>query len=351
VNEDVKARFRALGNVRSPPGIAQEIIALAKSEDVSIGEVSGAIAKDPALAAKVLRRANSALYASRRRSRRLRQALTIMGLDAAMTLCLGFLIASSFRSAKAGSIDYTRYWRRSLLAVLGARCMGEELGLPSSEELFLGGLLQDIGVLALERAKPGFYGELPHEASHGERIAYERERLGDDHAALGAWLLASWNLPDELVHAVELSHAPEQADRASPGGQFARCVALGGELASAFLASDVRVSIARFALHAEPVIGLRPEQLGKVVERGPGPAGTVRRSGSLQGRQRYLRPRGRRCCAARRGRRTAADPEARRSAGPLQWPGVRGAAAGHRRGRLRGHSVSECCGHCASAST
>ena len=53
MNEDVKARFKALGNFPSPPGIAQEIIELAKSEEVSIGEVSGAIAKDPALAAKV----------------------------------------------------------------------------------------------------------------------------------------------------------------------------------------------------------------------------------------------------------------------------------------------------------
>lgn len=267
MNEDVKARFKALGNFPSPPGIAQEIIELAKSEEVSIGEVSRAIAKDPALAAKVLRMANSALYAQRRRSQNLRQALTMMGLDAAMTLCLGFSIAGSFRSAKAGAIDYTRYWRRSLLAGLGGRCIGEELGLPSSEELFLGGLLQDIGVLALDRAKPGFYGELPREASHAERIAYERQRLGEDHAALGAWLLGSWNLPDELVHAVELSHSPEQADRASLAGQFARCVALGGDLASAFLAPDVRESIATFAAHAESVIGLRPEQVGKVVER------------------------------------------------------------------------------------
>ncbi len=133
MNEDIKARFKALGNFPSPPGIAQEIIQLAKSEEVSIGEVSGAIAKDPALAAKVLRMANSALYAQRRRSQNLRQALTMMGLDAAMTLCLGFSIAGSFRSAKVGAIDYTRYWRRSLLAGLGGRCIGEELGLPSSE--------------------------------------------------------------------------------------------------------------------------------------------------------------------------------------------------------------------------
>ncbi len=170
MNDEMKARFKALGSFPSPPGIAQEIIALAKNPEAGIGEVTGAISKDPALAAKVLRLANSVLYSQRRRSQNLRQALTIMGLDAAMTLCLGFSIAGTFRSAKSGTIDYTRYWRRSLLAGLGGRCFGEELGLSASEDLFLAGLLQDIGVLALDRAKPGFYAELPRAATRGPLV-------------------------------------------------------------------------------------------------------------------------------------------------------------------------------------
>lgn len=250
MNDDVKAPFKALGNFPSPPGIAQEIIELAKSEEVSIGEVSGAIARAPALAAKVLRIANSAPDAQRRRSQNLHQALTMMGPDAAMTLRLGFSIAGAFRGAKAGAIDYTRYRRRSLLAGVGGRCIGEGLGLPSSEELFLGRLLQDIGVLALDRAKPGFYSELPREAAHAERIACERQRLGEDHAC------ARRVAPRQL----ESTRGARPAGRAQPlagaGGPRLESGAVrtlcrpGGELASAFLAPDVRVSIASFAGHA-----------------------------------------------------------------------------------------------------
>jgi diguanylate cyclase (GGDEF)-like protein len=195
------------------------------------------------------------------------QALTIIGIDAAMTLCLGFSIAGSFRSAKAGAIDYTRYWRRSLLAALGSRCFGEALGLPDSEDLFLAGLLQDIGVVALDRASPGFYSELPPDAIHTLRIEYERQRLGDDHAALGAWLLGTWSLPDNLCQAVDRSHTPETTDGATEAGRFARCVALGSELASGFLASNSREALLHLGDRGRDLLGFTIEQVGQVIEQ------------------------------------------------------------------------------------
>ena len=93
MTNDVKARFKRLGTFPSPPGIAQEIIALAKDPDTGIAEVTKTIAKDPALAAKILRTANSPMYAQRRRSDNLRQALTVVGVEAALTMCLSFSIA------------------------------------------------------------------------------------------------------------------------------------------------------------------------------------------------------------------------------------------------------------------
>ena len=125
---DIRARFGKLGNFPSPPAIAQEIIALAKNPDASVAQVAAAISKDPALVAKVLRIANSSLYAQRRQCQNVRQALTVMGVDAVMTLGLGFSITSSLRASKNSSLDYPRYWRRSLLAALAARCLGELAG-------------------------------------------------------------------------------------------------------------------------------------------------------------------------------------------------------------------------------
>ena len=264
---DIRARFGKLGNFPSPPAIAQEIIALAKNPDASVAQVATAISKDPALVAKVLRIANSSLYAQRRQCQNVRQALTIMGVDAVMTLCLGFSITSSLKASKAGCLDYPRYWRRSLLAALSARCVAECVGMDSAEDVFLAGLLQDLGVPALDRAAPGFYKDLPAGASHAERSAYERERLGEDHAALGAWLLETWQLPGDLVEACRNSHDPLRLERASEQGRLVRCVALGTDLASACLDPARRAALAESYVRGADWLGLDAVQMSEIVTR------------------------------------------------------------------------------------
>lgn len=267
MDEELIRRFKALGALPSPPQIARQILALARNPDASIDEVSGTLSNDPALTVKVLRLANSAFYAQRRRSQNLRQALATLGVDSTLTLCLGFTIASSFRGGTTGSFDYTRYWRHAVLAGLGARCLGEALELSSGEDLFLAGLLQDIGILALERVQPAFYAGLSLTAKHVERVAYERQRLGEDHAAVGAWLLSTWNLSEDLCRAVRRSHTPELTDEATEADRFARCVALGGELAAAVLSGDARRDLAAFRHRAIEMMGLQSEQVGRVAER------------------------------------------------------------------------------------
>ena len=97
MDKNLETRLKAQVNLPSPPGVAQQIILLANDPDVEITAIANILSKDPGLAAKMLRIANSALYARRRRSENLRQALTVLGLRAATTLALSFSIAPLFR--------------------------------------------------------------------------------------------------------------------------------------------------------------------------------------------------------------------------------------------------------------
>ncbi|WP_157835199.1 HDOD domain-containing protein, partial [Xanthomonas sp. SHU 199] len=81
----------------SPPGVALRIIELAQDADVDLAATADAIAMDMALSARMLRIANSPLYASRRRVDNLGQALTMLGLNAALSLALGFSMVQSLR--------------------------------------------------------------------------------------------------------------------------------------------------------------------------------------------------------------------------------------------------------------
>lgn len=265
---DLDAHLRHFVNFPTPPGVASDILRLAGQPQSDMDCVATAISRDAALSAKVLRIANSPLYAQRRRSSSLRQALVVLGLNATLTLALGFSLVKSLRGAKPHGVNHPHYWRRTLLAASAARALGEATSQSALEELFLCGLLQDLGMLALDRAVPDLYtdtGEL--QRSHRELAIHEQGRVGMDHAAVGAWLLEQWHLPSRLADAVAASHRHDHRRALDSADTFNRCVALSGPVADLFLATPDPRLTREVAQQAERVFGLEPERFTEVLER------------------------------------------------------------------------------------
>jgi diguanylate cyclase (GGDEF)-like protein len=263
----LKSKLKASTNFPSPPAIAQQIIALTRDPDTDISQVATAIGRDPALAARILRVANSALYSRQRKSANLRQALIALGLQGATTLALGFSLVSTYMGLESNGVDYNRYWRRAILSASAARRFGALQSEGAVDEIFLAALLQDIAILGVDRADPVFYRDLPRSASHREFSAYEAARLGIDHAELGAWLLEYWKLPELLCRAVALSHAPSMADRSTPAGRAARCVALGSECVEILLTPAAEADFGVLADEASDWLGIGAPALVEVVDK------------------------------------------------------------------------------------
>jgi diguanylate cyclase (GGDEF) domain len=266
-SQDFENRLKTQVDFPSPSRVAAEIIALARDPDIEMATVAQAISRDPAITAKILRIANSAFYAQRRASHNLRQALVVIGLNAALTLALSFSLVSSFRALRATGIDYPRFWRRSLLGATAARAFSELAKVGQPEDIFLAGLLQDMGVLALDRTSRDFYAKLPQGASHADWMAYETQQLGKDHSAYSALLMRSWNLPQRIWQAVEHSHTPQVLSAATEGGQYARCIALGSDLAEAVLCTDRSARVTALAKRAHSLLGVSHELFNEVVNR------------------------------------------------------------------------------------
>ena len=83
---DLDTQLRLSVNFPSPPGVASHIIEIAQDPEIEMGKVAKAVSLDSALTTKILRIANSPLYAQRRKSENLRQALVVLGLNATLTL-------------------------------------------------------------------------------------------------------------------------------------------------------------------------------------------------------------------------------------------------------------------------
>lgn len=244
IPERLEQRLRNCRELPSFPAVAARLVEMAREPDVEMGALARMLAQDPALAAKLLRVAASPLYASKRRVENLRQALTILGLNATLNLSLGFSLGGSLKSSIAGSPALMRSWRRSVMSAVTARALGEAMGLPRTEELMLSALLQDIGCLALAVVLGQDYLALLEEPLEpGERMLRERELAGADHKAVGAWLARQWRFPEHHVWAIARS------GESAPSAAYDACVALSGPLAD--LWTDALGPRRRAALAAE----------------------------------------------------------------------------------------------------
>jgi len=263
---ELETQLRLTVNFPSPPGVASHIIELAQDPEIEMGKVAKAVSLDPALTTKILRIANSPLYAQRRKSENLRQALVVLGLNATLTLALSFSLVKSLRNGKPNGLDYPLYWRRSLLAGTAARALADALHQAQAEDFFLAGLLQDVGMIALDRALPDLYpGTQRLQHDHRALAEHEKKRLSIDHAAVGARAMRNWNMPEGLCRAIGNSHTVELGAGIDAGRTLDRCVALSGSIADLFLAKPDERRFAEVALAVERAVGLDKSAFGQVL--------------------------------------------------------------------------------------
>src|SRR5277367_1978567 len=266
LNPEIEALLRRTVNFPSPPGVATHIIELAQDPEIEMGKVAKALSMDSALSTKVLRIANSPLYAQRRKSENLRQALVVLGLNATLTLALSFSLVKSLRGAKPNGLSYKFYWRRALLAATAARALGDAMRQTLAEEIFLAALLQDVGMLALDQAVPDLYRDGEKlQRDHAALAEHEKKRLQVDHAHVGGWLMRNWHLPERLYRAIEHSHQLDMTPSTDSAQVFDRCVALSGPMADLFLLDPEQRPFAETALCAERSLGLDKMAFGQVL--------------------------------------------------------------------------------------
>jgi diguanylate cyclase (GGDEF)-like protein len=240
---DSLARLLLTTRIPSPPAVAVRVIALARNPEVGLDEIAAAIAADPALAAKVIRLANSAAYARPTQARTIREAVLVLGMRTVKTLALGFSLAAELRGGETSAFDFDAIWRRCAVAAAASGLLARRVGNLDSGEAFLGGLLHGVGMLILGQALgPQFQDVLQQSRGRPSlQVPLERERLRTDHTEVAALVAEEWALPPNLRAALTCYAQPEHAP--AEARDLARCIGTAVTAAEVLLGRDAQASL------------------------------------------------------------------------------------------------------------
>lgn len=218
---DVQKILSRVGSLPPLPDIVLKLQERLRDPEVSLSELSTLVMKDPAFTADILRIANSPFYGLSRPTSSLTQCFLILGLRNIQTLALAFGIKRAFPSR---SFKERLMWRHSVSTALFTHLLTREIKGVPREELFIYGLLHDIGKTVLLQSLPELYEPLLDESySTGREICpLEKELLEFTHTEIGYFLAQEWNLDEGAQTAIFFHHNPELSPKFSEESALVR---------------------------------------------------------------------------------------------------------------------------------
>lgn len=180
---------------------------LADEESADAVRVAELIHADPAIAASILRVANSARYGGLRGITDLRQAVARLGLKLVGSMVTSLVVKGNFAAKSPQQRERLReLWDTSVLTALCAQQLAER-GAQDRDQAFLSGLLHDIGRLLVLRALESL-GDVVNELTP----PVLEELMQVLHPELGHRTLSEWKLPDEICDVALRHEEPAVAD-------------------------------------------------------------------------------------------------------------------------------------------
>jgi len=210
--EEYHRQVLTLVNLPTLPIIATEIIRATREDRVSVNQILPILEKDPPLAMKVLKMANSAYYGIRERVTSLRHAVVIIGLEQLTGLALSFSVIKSVNNDQEQRKLYWRsFWEHSSATGTIAQMIAEDMGINTPSNTYAAGLLHDIGKLVLYKLNSTKYGQafdLCRE-SHISSVEAETKVFDLTHELAGSWISEKWKLPENIHNGISYHHQPD----------------------------------------------------------------------------------------------------------------------------------------------
>ncbi len=206
-----------IGRVDDLPTLPQtflRITQIVNNPRASAKDLSAVIGDDQVLTARLLRLVNSSFYGFPQKVSTVTGAIVLLGFDAIRSLLLSSSVFEIFPGRRRKNHKgLAALWDHALGCAVGTKVLGSRLRYDNIEELFVGGLLHDIGKIVEMVYLPEAFSKIQALIKEKELLILdaEQEVLGFSHAEVGTQLATEWKLPQKLVRIIEMHHLPQEA--------------------------------------------------------------------------------------------------------------------------------------------
>jgi HD-like signal output (HDOD) protein len=215
---NILSRLAEIKDLPTLPEVVLRVQELVVSDEASAQRMAKVLEQDPPLASRILQVANSAFYSTpSSRISSVTRAVARIGLLEVRNIALAVNMIAHF-PGRGNTLEYKEFWRHCLTgAYLNQAVATLVEGMPAeaeSQQLFMAGLMHDIGILVLDQFFSDTFADIARTAI-AEEVSYlqaEEKVLGpESHPAVGGALLEHWRFDPTVVAAVRYHHAPLKA--------------------------------------------------------------------------------------------------------------------------------------------
>ncbi|MFZ1684185.1 MAG: HDOD domain-containing protein [Candidatus Zixiibacteriota bacterium] len=211
---ELRRRIEAIENLPTLPEVYTKLCTELSKPNPNMHDVAAIISHDVAISAKLLHMINSAYFGLKTRVESVLQAVNLLGVETVKGIVLTASVYKGEGNAKIPGYSPKEIYDRAVGVGAKSRFIAYSFGLPRNEVDYAltSGLLHDIGKLVL---LTNFTEEFKRVLARSERDSIpmheaQEMELGADDAAIGAFLLETWKLPEKIIDAVAVHYCPSK---------------------------------------------------------------------------------------------------------------------------------------------
>jgi len=191
------------------PVTLQRLVHALNDENVGAVQIGEHVQYDPAVAATLLKVANSAAYGGWSRTETLRDAVMRLGKARVLDIVLGDHLRRMRVSAPMYDLAEGELWAHSAAASLAVKAIARErprAGVPESASV--AALVHDVGKLVMVRFLKADVSAIlaVRDRDQVSFVQAERVLFGCDHAQVGGAIARRWGFPADIQEAVARHH-------------------------------------------------------------------------------------------------------------------------------------------------